>query len=136
MKRNFGRWADAIAWFHLLSLLPIIVLPFLPVLFILLGDDSALKQSSNIGYAGLIVYLLAIVLLNFGFKGCPLTHLENKLRSRDSDDYKPQESFISYRLKRHLGLNVPPEIVTLAMVVMAVCSAMAGVIWLAYVLAV
>lgn len=48
------------------------------------------------------------------FDGCPLTKIENSLRSHVDANHAPMESFVTTIGQQYLAIHVPPEAVTAA----------------------
>ncbi|MFC1638658.1 DUF2784 family protein [Patescibacteria group bacterium] len=126
MKKRFEFWASVVMVVHWLAILPIVTPILLSVLLPALGLEAKWVMAS---IAVMAVYLAVILVLQRFYGGyCPLSVLEDRLRARADSNYTPHESFISYRLKRHLNIDVPPEMVTTVTIVLTVLSGLTLVV--------
>ncbi|MBU1029118.1 DUF2784 family protein [Patescibacteria group bacterium] len=77
----------------------------------------------RIWYLALAVVMLGCLIfqgiLNVVCGGCPLTKLENSLRSRSDSNFIPTRSFISSFCAKNFGWEIPPEIIRLIILVIA-----------------
>lgn len=107
--------ADAVAYLHA------------AVIFVLVsGICSFLFYESRFFRAYfLYVYIPVLVVMISSqvlFLGCPLVNLENSLRAYVDPEYAPMESFITTYCERYLGVYIAPELVTVAILLLGLCT--------------
>ncbi|MFC1624805.1 DUF2784 family protein [Patescibacteria group bacterium] len=76
------------------------------------------KMKSIWGYAFFAMFIIT-PLSQVLFKGCPVTLLEQALRTKHNPKESYKGTFITKYISRHFGVNVKSEAVTIFMVVVA-----------------
>lgn len=107
--------ADAVAYLHA------------AVIFVLaLGICSSLFYESRFFRAYFLYIYIPVLFTTVGsqvlFHGCPLVHLENSLRAHAHPSYRRMESFVTTYCERYFDVYIAPELVTLAILLLGLCT--------------
>ncbi|MBU0625156.1 DUF2784 family protein [Patescibacteria group bacterium] len=104
-----------LAWCILMWLVSFVAIPFCVFIQIYPG----LKIWGIALFVAMLGCFIFQGILNLACKGCPLTMLENILRSRHDSNFVSTRSFISSFCAKNFGWEIPSEIICLIILVIA-----------------
>lgn len=108
-KLIYKRLADVVAILH-----------WIVIVYLILGGGLQLLFPGYAIYH--LIFVITVGLSQLIWLGCPLVALENALRAKYDPDTRYYGSFTYHALKK-LGINVPPIVISLQMVVLFVITA-------------